>query len=235
MISSHSRRVAVLGTPDHGRTQVKTAHRHGPVLIGRQSIFTMAGDRFGYELLYRSSRPGSPVDLWSPREQDDATRHVILTALGSGLPILCGRRPAFINATYSFLTGDMDLPTLPAQLGIEVVESVPVDAAVLAGVDELRGRGHLISIDDFSALPDQVKLLGHADIVKIDIRDLARQGKQLLALASSHGARTVIERVETSDALNRCRDLGFDLVQGNLLEPALVLDVSPARRSAARG
>ncbi|MCU1433111.1 MAG: diguanylate phosphodiesterase [Actinotalea sp.] len=198
----------------------------------------MSGQRFAYELLYRSSRPGAPVDTWSAREQDDATRHVITTALGAGLPLLCGSRPAFINATRSLLVGEMRLPRLPQQLGIEVVESVAVDDEVLAGVRRLRERGHLISVDDFSGVEDQVHLLPHADIVKIDIRDLARCGSDLVRLARSHGATTVIERVETTQALRECEELGFDLVQGNLLEPALVLDVGPDRAtagSASRG
>lgn len=197
------------------------------VLLGRQPIFTMGGGRFAYELLYRSSRPGAPVDTWSATEQDDATRHVVTTALGSGLPLLCGARPAFINATRSLLVGEMQLPPLPRQLGIEVVESVAVDGEVLEGVKGLRARGHLISVDDFTGGPDQTRLLPHADIVKIDLRDLLRIGPDLLRRATAFGAATVIERVETTDVLERCRELGFTYVQGNLLEPALVLDLGP--------
>ena len=198
------------------------------MLIGRQSIFTMDGDRFGYELLFRSCRPGSPVDTWSAREQDDATRHVIRSAVTCGLPLLCGRRPGFVNATRSLLVGTLDVPPLPPTMGIEVVESVQVDDAVLQGVRRLRADGHLIAVDDFTGTSDQLAVLPYADIVKIDMRDLLSIGAGLLQRAIVHGAVTVIERVETRDALERCRDLGFDLVQGNLLEPAMVLDISPA-------
>ena len=204
------------------------------MLIGRQSIFTMAGDRFAYELLYRSAGPGSAVDRWSANDQDMATHHVATSALTWGLTFLCGRRTAFVNATRSFLIGEMSLPTLPRQLGIEVVESVLVDDAVLDGIRRLRADGHLISVDDFSNEPDQRRVLPHADLVKIDIRDLMCQGPDLLRRASAHGAITVIERVETTDALRRCEDLGFDLVQGNLLEPAMVLDITGDAASAAR-
>ncbi|HEY3438960.1 MAG TPA: EAL domain-containing protein [Actinotalea sp.] len=210
------------------------AQRVDPVLIGRQSIFTMDGARFGYELLYRSSRPGSPVDTWSAHEQDDATRHVIRSALACGLPVLCGARPAFVNATRTLLVGGLDVPPLPSALGIEVVESVVVDAAVLDGVRRLRSQGHLIAVDDFTGTADQLAVLPHADLVKVDMRDLLRVGTDLLRRARAHGAMTVIERVETSEALDRCRALGFDLVQGNLLEPAMVLDISPAQLPGAR-
>lgn len=204
------------------------------VLLARQSIFTSTGDRAACELLYRSAHPSGPVDRWSAPEQDRATRHVVLAALGCGLAALSGDRPAFVNATRSMVVGAMHLPPLPAQLGIEVVESVVVDAEVIAGVQRLRGDGHLIAVDDFSAHPNQVPLLPYADVVKIDIRDLNAQGADLLALARSHGARTVLERVETTDELKRAQDLGFDYVQGYLLERPMVLDVSVRRSSAPR-
>lgn len=222
-------------TAEVGRSWApKVEERRTQALIGRQSIFTMAGNRFGYELLYRSSRPGAPVDTWSAHDQDDATRHVVTSALGWGLGRLCGKRPAFVNATRSLLLGEMVLPPLPRQLGIEVVESVRVDDAVLDGIRRLRADGHLIAIDDFVDDPGQVRVLPHADVVKVDMRDLVRRGPDLLQRAASHGALTVIERVETTEALHRCEDLGFDLVQGNLLEAALVLDVSGERSSASR-
>ena len=205
-----------------------------PVLLGRQSIFTTRGDRAACELLYRSVHPSTPVDRWSPESQDRATRHVVLAALACGLVALSGDRPVFVNATRSMVTGAMDLPALPAQLGIEVVESVVVDAEVIAGVRRLRDAGHLIAVDDFSAHPNQVPLLPYADVVKIDIRDLNVQGADLLALARSHGARTVLERVATTDQLKRAQDLGFDYVQGYLMEPPMVLDVGMQRSSAPR-
>lgn len=204
------------------------------VLLGRQSIFTTHGDRAACELLYRSAHLSAPVDRWSAREQDRATRHVVLAALGCGIAALSADRPAFVNATRSMVTGAMDLPVLPAQLGIEVVESVVVDAEVIAGVQRLRRNGHLIAVDDFSAHPNQVPLLPYANVVKIDIRDLNTQGPDLLALARSHGARTVLERVETIDDLKRAQDLGFDYVQGYLLERPMVLDVGFRQSSAPR-
>lgn len=202
-----------------------------PVLLGRQAIFDRTETLFGYELLYRSLRRGAPVDRWSAVEQDRATRDVVASALWCGLDALAGELPAFINATRSLLVGQMRLPSLPTQIGIEVVESVVVDDAVLAGVRRLRDRGHLIAIDDFSGHPNQVPLLPYADIVKIDLRDLVSQGPALLDLAVSHGARTVVERVETPDAFAWCRGLGFDLFQGHHFEPAVVLDLLTLRRT----
>lgn len=204
-----------------------------PVLLGRQSLLTPAGRGVAYELLYRSAGPRRrPVDRWSVRDQDEATRRVVQAALHCGLEALAGTRPVFVNATRSLLLGEL-VPPLPVQVGVEVLESVEVDAAVLAAVRALRARGHLVAVDDFVGSADQVRLLPHADLVKVDVRDLARLGPGLLQLARSWGALTVAEHVEDTATLQRCRELGFDLVQGNLLEPALVLDVSAPYPRAA--
>lgn len=205
-----------------------------PVLLGRQAIFDRSERLFGYELLYRSLRRGAPVDRWSAAEQDRATRDVVTSALWCGLDILAGTRPTFINATRSLLVGEMRLPVLPTQIGIEVVESVVVDDAVLAGVRRLREQGHLVAVDDFSGHPNQLPLLPHADIVKIDLRDLMSQGPALLDLAAGHGARTVVERVETPEAFAWCRGLGFDLFQGHHFEAAAVLDLLSLRSAPRR-
>lgn len=200
------------------------------VLVGRQTIFGADGGVFGYELLYRTADPAStPVDTWSMRDQDRATLHVVNALVNRGVSAVVGTRPAFINATRGFLTGDLAVPALPTQVGVEVVESVGVDAAVIGGVRRWRAAGHVIAIDDFSGRGSQLRLLPYADIVKVDMHDLVRLGPGLLDLARSYGARTVIERVETRAALHRCRDMGFDLFQGNVLQPALVLDVTPTR------
>jgi EAL and modified HD-GYP domain-containing signal transduction protein len=193
----------------------------------------MSGELFGCELLFRSPHVSAvTVDLWATLAQDRATLRVIQTALAWGLPSLCGPRPVFVNTTRAVLVGAVAVPELPRQMGIEVVESVVVDAEVLAGVRRLRSAGHLIAVDDFTGTSSQIALLPYADIVKIDIRDLDRQGTGLLVLARACGALTVVERVETATDLRRCQDLGFDLVQGNYLAAAEVLHAGSYRRQA---
>ena len=222
-----------LPSPPPAHRQAGEADRRRPVLLGRQTVFTVGGARYGCELLYRSPVATTPVDEWPADEQDRATRHVVLTALRCGLEALGGHGPVFVNVTRTLLVGEMDLPPLPAGMGLEVVESVRAEPDVVAGVRALRDAGHLVAIDDFSGLPDQLVLLPDVDLVKIDLRDLRAHGAGLLDAARRYGATTVAERVETPDDLAWCRTLGFDLVQGNLLEPALVLDVGRVRSSGS--
>lgn len=100
---------------------------------------------------------------------------------------------------------------------------------MIRGVARLRAAGFRIAVDDFVALPDQVRLLPYADYVKIDHRDLVRLGTPLLDLASRFGARLVAERLETTRALDACVAAGFTLFQGDALAETVVLPgVAPA-------
>lgn len=196
------------------------------VLVGRQTIFAHEHRVHGYELFFRSATRGHVhVDRWSARQQDRATGHVISAAFsGAGLRSLAADRHVFVNFTRSFLVADLVVPAHPEQLVVEVVESVPGDDAVLAGLAALRRRGHRIALDDFVGSPSQRRMLALADYVKIDLRDIARHGEALVDLARSRGARLIAECVETEDELRACHARGFDFFQGDALEPTLVVD-----------
>ena len=190
--------------------------------IARQPIWTLDGRLFGHEFLYRS-RDGLPaqVDHWQSDRQDVATASVLDVLFGDGPPV--DPTPAFVNVTRSFIVDDRPLPAHPGRLVLEVVESVIADDAVIAGLQRLRARGYRIAIDDFAAEDDQVRMIPYADYVKIDVRDMDRIGPELVELARSHGAMLVAERVSDDEVVARCRALGFELLQGDALGPAVTL------------
>ena len=192
--------------------------------IARQPIWTAGGQLFGNEFLYRS-RDGLPaqVDRWGSDRQDVATASVLDVLFGDGPPT--SSTFAFVNVTRSFLVDDRLLPAHADRLVLEIVESVQADAAVLAGLDRLRSRGYRIAIDDFAAEPDQVAMMPYADFVKIDCRDVHRLGDGLVQLARRHGATLVAERVSDTGLVDECRELGFELLQGDVLGPAVTLGV----------
>ena len=190
--------------------------------IARQPIWTADGELYGNEFLYRS-RDGLPaqVDRWRSDRQDVATASVLDVLFGDGPP--ADAHPAFVNVTRSFVVNDRPLPAHAGRLVLEIVESVVADELVLAGLDRLRARGYKIAIDDFAAEPDQVAMMPFADYVKIDVRDVNRIGPQLVDLARSHGALLVAERVWNDELVEECVALGFDLLQGDVLGPAVTL------------
>ncbi|MDQ0373441.1 EAL domain-containing protein [Cellulomonas humilata] len=190
--------------------------------IASQPIWTTDGQLFGNEFLYRS-RDGLPaqVDRWRSDRQDVATASVLEVLFGDGPP--AATTYAFVNITRSFLVDDRPLPAHAGRLVLEIVESVAADDEVIAGLERLRLRGYLIAIDDFSAEPNQVAMMPYADFVKIDCRDVRRQGATLVQHARQYGARLVAERVSDSLLVEECRGWGFDLLQGDALGPAITL------------
>lgn len=208
----------------HPRAQVG-AH----LFVGRQGIFTRSGDVHGYEFLYRAGRQHSlRVDQWPCDAQDRATLRVLqATFSATGVRSVASDALVFVNFTRSFLVGDLPIPADPDRLVIEVVESVRVDDAVIAGLLRLRSQGFRIAIDDFVGLTNQVALLPWADYVKIDRRDLYQRGPELVRVAATYGARLVAERIESPTELTRCEDLGFELFQGFHLEEPQVLNRTP--------
>lgn len=193
--------------------------------VGRQPISTSDGTPRAFEFLYRSpSSQRVGVDRWNAGRQDVATASVLDSVFADrGVAVAASGCPAFVNVTRSYLVGALQLPADPDRLVLEIVESVPADADVLAGVRRLRAAGYRIAIDDFAALPAQLRLLPYADYVKIDYRDLLQQGAPLVALAARHGARLVAEHLETGAALAACVAAGFSLFQGDVLAPTVVL------------
>ena len=197
--------------------------------LGRQPIVTSDGRTIGYEFLYRApSRRPVRVDRWTPARQDGATSAVLDCVFGgSGVASVAADHLAFVNVTRSYLVGELPLPLDPARLVLEVVESVPADRAVVAGVHALRARGYRIAIDDFVGLDDQIALLPHADYVKIDTRDLVHEGTALIRLAARFGAVLVAERVEDRSTIDMCAAAGFTLFQGNVVQPTIVFERAP--------
>ncbi|WP_029288993.1 EAL domain-containing protein [Cellulomonas sp. HZM] len=186
--------------------------------VARQPIWTADGRLYAHELLYRSADGlAVGVDLWDPPDQDLATASV-LEALDDE-PDERGVL-SFVNVTRSYVVGRHRLPRPDDGLVLEIVETVPADDEVLAGLQRLRELGYRIALDDFAAEAHQVAMLPYAHYVKIDCRELVQHGTALVELARRDGAMLVAERLSSSALVDRCVSLGFDLLQGDALGPA---------------
>jgi EAL and modified HD-GYP domain-containing signal transduction protein len=186
--------------------------------VARQPIWTPDGVLVGHEYLYRSA-DGLPagVDRWVDQRQEDASASVLASVFDGDGPD--GDELVFVNVTGSFLTGDRTLPP-PTRLVLEVVESVRASHAVLHGLPTLRDEGYAIALDDYVATPDQVAMLPFADYVKVDLRDMARLTGRALDVARGYGARLVAEHVADRRLVHTAVQLGFDLLQGDVLGAA---------------
>lgn len=214
---------------------VSTGVHAGRTRIGRRSIHDRAGTVVGYELLFR---PGPGLSGAPAAVRDRSTTEVIATAFGEfGLHRLGERRNLYLNATRALLTGELPMPFGPQNVVLEVVEDLVVDAALLAGLVELKHRGFRLAIDGHVSGPEHEHLLPLVDVVKLDVVTAAREGADLADLAGYvrevvPQARLMAERVDTAHAQEGSLAAGFDLFQGQRFErPAATREatVSPSQ------
>lgn len=197
------------------------------VLVGRQGIHAARGGLVAYELLFRQM----PIDeLQSEADHEAATAQVVSAVFGDfGVSDIAGSKPLFLNVTRAFLVGEIDLPELPEQVVVEVLEHVVLDDDVLEGIQRLRDAGYRIAADDWDGSEARDPLVRLSDIVKID---LAQTGRDGLAAAVARAreinplVQVVVERIEDAADAELARDVGVEMLQGFHLDRPQVVSTS---------
>lgn len=182
------------------------------IFIGRQPIFDRDGHLYGYELLHRrAGEERATID-----DGDRASADMLINALLSvGIAQISGPHRAFINVTANLLHNPGLLALPSAQVVLEVLEDVPVDAALLRRLRLLREHHFEIALDDYVCMPSRDALLDYADLVKLDVLALDPASlAEHAARLKQRGLRLLAEKVETHDMHRRLLSLGFDLFQG---------------------
>ena len=186
------------------------------VFLGRQPILDPGRRRRGYELLFRGGEHRSA--LFS--DPDDATRSVVESAiLEWGLFNLVGEGTAFVNVTAEFLRSGR-YTVLPAdKVVLELLETVELDDETVRAVRTAYELGYRFALDDVvsTAVEGLAQILPFMEILKVEVLGLAPMRiralvKELRSLAPN--AVLLAEKVETIEAFNFCRDVGFELFQG---------------------
>jgi EAL and modified HD-GYP domain-containing signal transduction protein len=183
------------------------------VYLGRQPIMDRDGALVGYELLYR----GSAVNSAIVADDTQATSQVIATMLGEfGMRSVLGSDVGYINVNREILFSDV-LAVLPSHLFVlEILESVALDESLLTRCGELRAQGFRLAFDDLSlASPEALDNLHAVDIAKVDFGKCALEDLPgIVARIKKAGCTALAEKVETVEAYDYARKLGFDLFQG---------------------
>jgi EAL and modified HD-GYP domain-containing signal transduction protein len=184
------------------------------LLVARQPIFDVAGDRAGYELLYRPHRDATAAGTGADSEHMSA--EVLVNALaGLGVEALAEGVPAWLNFPRGLLLSGGWRLFDPRAVVIEVLETVEADREVLAAMSAARQHGYRVALDDFVHAPERVAMVAVADLIKVDV--LGRTAGELAVVRAAlapYGRTLLAERVE-DDAMRRaCAALGFELFQG---------------------
>jgi len=184
------------------------------LVVARQPIFDAGLEIIGYELLYRPLQ--IPAGSLSG---DQMTAHVLLGTQSIGIDNLVGDKVIFCNADRGVLLGEIELGLPPERTVIEVLETVQVDDAVLAGCRRLVEAGFVLALDDFLWFDGAEELLELATIVKLDVLSISRDELADLAKRCRRfGVQLLAEKVETEEQLAFCQALGFEYFQGYVLQ-----------------
>jgi EAL and modified HD-GYP domain-containing signal transduction protein len=182
------------------------------VFIGRQPILDTQGRLYGYELLCRDAK-GKPAVIGNGDRE--STLMLLDTIFNIGVEKLTKSNRAFINVTRSLLMSDLIEALPPANIVLEVLESVEVDAALLERVAKLRQQRFMIALDDYILSEERNPLLELAHIVKLDVRALDQaQLRAHTAAVKSRNLVLLAEKVETREEHANLMSMGFDLFQG---------------------
>jgi EAL and modified HD-GYP domain-containing signal transduction protein len=175
-----------------------------------------------------------------PIDGDVATARLIVDAfLTFGIDTLTGGRQAFVNFTRQALLDEFPTLLPSNRVVVEVLETVRLDAPVLAACRALKEAGYTLALDDVVGVDMRVRsMLGQADVIKVDFQqarpdDLAQAG----LLASSRGVTLLAEKVETEEQFAHAVDLGFTRFQGYFFaRPHIVegRDILPSKLSYLR-
>jgi EAL and modified HD-GYP domain-containing signal transduction protein len=193
------------------------------VFVGRQPIFDCGLQVSGYELLFRSgSEPRAGV-----LDHEHATASVLSNALTEiGLQRLVGDRQAWINVSREFVLSGLVEIMPAAHTVLEILEDQEIDSTLIDAIRQLKRHGYRIALDDFISTPEADALLPLADIVKLDVRLLGREGVQRHVRALAPFNVTLLaEKVETHEEYEWCREAGCELFQGYFFcKPEIVRD-----------
>jgi c-di-GMP-related signal transduction protein len=196
-------------------TELDSAEEAGAdVFVARQPIFWSNQRVMGYELLYRESAKITEAGSHIPGSNMSSS--VLVNALMAiGLKDLTGGTTAFINFTRNLILDEMAQLLDPAEVVIELHESIRPEPEVVAACKVLCDRGLVLALDDFEFEEEFAPLLHLSQIVKVDV--LGKGPEELKAIVEQlapFNVHLLAKRVESEEIHQQCVDLGFALFQG---------------------
>lgn len=206
--------------------------------LARQAIFDTENSVCGYELLYRSARADADGAVGEPELPDSPRSAAVLTAALTdiGLSAIVGDQPAWVNLGGAFLADGLAAVLPPERTVVEILKVGRVDDSLLDAFARLRAEGYRVALGGALLHDAPGELLELADVVKLDSRSEDRAAlERLIARLLSHDLALLAENVDTYEALEVCRTLGFSLFQGEFLsQPRLFSSARVSTESAVR-
>ena len=182
------------------------------VFVARQPIFNRSLRVAGYELLFRGGEASTAL----VGDSEGATASVVLNSFTEiGLERLVGSKPAWVNVSREFVLSGLAGSMPPGVVGLEILEDELLDERFVHALIELKRQGYRLALDDFRYTVSADRVLRLADVVKLDLLALGREGiAREVERLQPYGVTILAEKVESHEAHAYCAGLGCDLFQG---------------------
>ena len=195
------------------------------VFVARQPIFSSKLQVYGFELLYRNGEENSfdgttPAEIASARVLANA----FLTVGNERL--LCGKVP-FINFDADLLREYAPLLPFPHAV-VEIHECTQPNDDILTACRDLKAKRYQLALDDCATTENIKPWLKIVDIVKVDfIKASQNARKEIAALCNQHRIRPLAQKLESPEAYNEARGLGYEYFQGFFFARPLMIKGQP--------
>ncbi|MDW2878606.1 MULTISPECIES: EAL and HDOD domain-containing protein [Bacillaceae] len=192
------------------------------VFVGRQPIFDIHQELFGYELLNRTGKE----NVYLQTDGDMATLEVLKNSfLSIGMDKLADGKKCFINFTEKLILNDIPTYFDKEAIAIEILEDIIPSSEILQACAKLKQLGYTIVLDDFVLKDENRAFLEYANIIKVDIIKTNIQGiGKILRELPNKDVKLLAEKVETREDFTIAKSLGFTLFQGYFFSKPVVIN-----------
>ena len=184
------------------------------IFVARQPVFTSNKKLFGYELLFRLS-----LDNMFPNIDGSVATSGVLsnTFFSFGINDILAGKPGLINFTRDLLLKQTPLLFPKEHIIIEVLEDIEPEPEIIEVLKAFKSKGFRIALDDFVYDQKFSEMIHLCDMIKFDIMatPLDTLGPILKSIGKElHHITLLCEKVETHEAFEQAKAMGFQLFQG---------------------
>jgi EAL and modified HD-GYP domain-containing signal transduction protein len=197
------------------------------IYLARQPIFDTKGVCIAYEVLYRKQKNSAVANI---QNNTTATAHVMINLMNNiGFELMLEDKKCFININEDILFSDA-LFSLPKEKFIfEILEFVTINETVLKRVQELHALGYRFALDDFCCKSQNIELFQRIfpfiDVLKLDLlekHDITIE--EMADFFRPYSFTLLAEKVETHEAYEKCKKVGFTQFQGYFFEKPTIVE-----------
>lgn len=192
------------------------------IFVARQPIFNRSREVIAYELLYRDS----DKNFFSGDVSSNVATSILLmnSYLNFGIEHLIGDQKAFVNFDEHLIMNDIPHLLNKDNVVIELLEDIVPKQSFIQKIKTLKDMGYTVAIDDFVEDYAYTNLVELCNIIKVEFMGATRQSiEKIVRTWKPKGKLLLAEKVETQEAFEWAKSIGFDYFQGYFFsKPSMV-------------